>query len=66
MNIFHYKGFRSTPLFKEEENIYFGKIEDITDLVTYESETAEGAYQAFKEAVDDYLELRSEVELLKM
>lgn len=66
MNIFRYKGFRSTPLFKEEENIYFGKIEDITDLVTYESETAEGAYQAFKEAVDDYLELRSEVELLKM
>ena len=39
-----------------EDEILFGKIECINDLVTYEGETVNDIKLAFEEAVDDYLE----------
>ena len=38
-----------------------GKIDNIRDLVTFESDTVEGIIREFHSAVDDYLEFCQEV-----
>lgn len=55
-----YKGFEGTFDFIEEENYYFGKIDEIPDLITYFHDNCDGIQKRFEEAVDDYLELVKE------
>lgn len=51
-----YRGYYTTPDF--DGQIYFGKLEDISDLVTFESETLADFEREFKAAVEDYLTFR--------
>lgn len=51
-----YLGYRAAVEFDGE--IFFGTIENISDLVTFESETAEGLEREFHAAVEDYIEFR--------
>ena len=55
----NYRGFETQPEFDGE--IYFGKLEGITDLVTIESDTLDDFKREFESAVDDYLEFRQEL-----
>lgn len=57
-----YKGFCTIIKYSKEDKVYYGKIENIPDLVNYESENYEGLERAFHEAVDDYLVFREEIE----
>lgn len=57
-----YKGFRTIVKYSKEDKVYYGRIEDIFDLVNYESENYEGLENAFHEAVNDYLVFREEIE----
>ena len=41
--------------------IFFGKIEGINDLVTFEGESVKKLKKAFEEAVEDYLQLCKQV-----
>ncbi len=50
-----YKGYYGSVHFDEEELIFYGKIEFIRALVTYEATDAKGLKKAFQEAVNDYL-----------
>jgi predicted HicB family RNase H-like nuclease len=50
-----YKGYLGTAELSEADRVFHGKLAFLRDLVTYESETAEGLVHAFREAVDDYL-----------
>lgn len=52
----NYKKFNGTIEYSKEDNVYYGKLENIRDLVTYEADTKEELEDSFKEAVDDYLE----------
>lgn len=52
-----YKEFIGTVHFSSEDEIFFGKIEGINDLVTFEGETVSKLKKAFKTAVEDYVEL---------
>ena len=52
-----YKEFVGSINYSEEYKTYFGKIEDINDLVSYEGKSLINLKSAFKEAVTDYLEL---------
>lgn len=54
-NILEYKGYYTKVEYSAEDNILFGKIEGINDLVTFEEENPKLVEQAFHEAVDDYL-----------
>jgi len=56
-----YKGYFSIVHYSPESEIFFGKLEAIVDLVTYEGETAKGVKAAFEEAVDSYLETCEQV-----
>lgn len=52
-----YRGVWGSVSFSEEDGVFHGRIQHTSDLVTYEAGDAEGLQQAFREAVDDYLEL---------
>lgn len=52
-----YKGYNGSNCFSKEDNIYFGKITNITNLVSYEGTSIKELEENFKNAVDDYLEM---------
>jgi len=54
-----YKGYTGNRNYSDVGKVYFGTIQNITDLVSYESDTEEGLEQSFQEAVDDYIDLKS-------
>lgn len=57
MNTLEYKSFVGSVNFSEEDDVFFGKIEGINALVTFEGQTVTELKEAFKKAVSDYLEL---------
>lgn len=56
-DIFQYKGFLGSVHFSSEDECFFGKIEGIDDLVTFEGQDVKDLKKAFRQAVDDYEEL---------
>ena len=50
-----YKGFQTTVEFSLEDNVYFGRIENIRDFVNWESDVLEHCGEEFENAVEDYL-----------
>jgi predicted HicB family RNase H-like nuclease len=61
MNTLVYKDFVGSFNYIEEEEILYGKIQGISDLVTFEGASIAEVKNAFIEAVDDYIELCKEV-----
>ncbi|MDB4461428.1 hypothetical protein N9043_00610 [bacterium] len=53
--MFH-NGFNGTAQISIPDGVLFGKIEYISDLVTYEAETVLDLVSEFEKAVDDYIE----------
>lgn len=54
-NILEYKGYHTKVEYIASENILYGKIEGISDLVTFEAADLNSVEKEFHEAVDDYL-----------
>lgn len=54
-NILNYKGYMAKIDFDADSKVLCGKIEGITDLVTFESSSADDIVKEFYNAVDDYL-----------
>jgi predicted HicB family RNase H-like nuclease len=55
MNSLTYKDYLGYVSFSAEDEVFYGKIEHIYDLITFESDNAHGLKKAFEEAVDDYI-----------
>lgn len=53
--MYKYKGYVSRVAYSPEDAIWYGKLDGIPDLVTYEADSPEDAEAAFRSAVDDYL-----------
>ncbi|GBD96938.1 MAG TPA: type II toxin-antitoxin system HicB family antitoxin [Nitrospirae bacterium] len=51
-----YKSYIGTVRYSEEDELFYGKIESINDLIMFEGKSVKGLKKAFHEAVDDYLE----------
>jgi predicted HicB family RNase H-like nuclease len=56
-NVLTYKEFVGSVKLNTADKVFHGKIEFITDLVTFEGSSVNELEAAFKEAVEDYLEL---------
>lgn len=56
-NILEYKDFIGSVNYTDEEECFYGKIEGINDLITFEGASVKELKKAFKDAVEDYLEL---------
>lgn len=55
-NILTYKGYITKIEYSSEDQLLFGKIEGIRDLVNFESESATSIEEEFHAAVDDYIQ----------
>ncbi|MBO5640090.1 MAG: type II toxin-antitoxin system HicB family antitoxin [Oscillospiraceae bacterium] len=56
-NVLEYKGYYTKVLYSAEDQVLYGKIEGIKDLVNFECENLGEVEQEFHNAVDDYLAL---------
>lgn len=56
-DILQYKDFIGSVHFSTEDECFFGKIEGIDDLVTFEGQDVRGLKKAFQEAAEDYADL---------
>jgi len=54
-----YGEFIGSVHYSAKDDLLFGKIEGITDLVTFEGATVKELRKSFKEAADDYIVLGS-------
>lgn len=55
-----YKGYIGSVEYSTNNGCFYGKIENIEDLVTYGAQTLEGIEKSFREAVNDYIEFCKE------
>lgn len=55
-NYLEYKGYIGTVEFSAEDKIFFGKIQGINDLVTFEGSSVDELEKSFQESILDYLE----------
>ncbi|MBV2183505.1 MAG: type II toxin-antitoxin system HicB family antitoxin [Rhizobium sp.] len=56
MNVMSYGGFSARIEFGSEDEIFFGNIAGITDVVGFHRQSVDELKRAFHEAVDDYVE----------
>jgi predicted HicB family RNase H-like nuclease len=52
-----YKGYTGSVHYSDDDRVFFGKVEYIRSLVSYEGTNVGSLRHAFEEAVDDYLAL---------
>jgi predicted HicB family RNase H-like nuclease len=55
-DILQYKGYYASLHFSSEDEVFYGKILGIDDLVNFEGASVKELKKAFHEAVEDYLE----------
>lgn len=55
-----YKGYFGSVEFSEADGVFFGKVQGIRSLISYEGASEKELVEAFHGAVDDYLVLRAE------
>lgn len=60
-NVLTYKGYFTVIEFDSESKVLYDKIEEINDLVTFESDSAKEIEKEFHDAVDDWLEFKKEI-----
>ena len=60
-NILKYKNYYTTINYSSEDNVLYGKIEGIDDLITFESDNTSEIEKEFHKAVDDYLSYCEEI-----
>lgn len=58
-DMIQYKDYVGSVHYSDEDAIFFGKVEFIRDLISYEGHDAASLRAAFEEAVEDYLLLCS-------
>lgn len=60
-NVLEYKEFIGSVSYADEDACFYGKVEGINDLITFEGDSVKELKKAFEEAVNDYLSLCKEV-----
>lgn len=54
-NIIEYKGYIGSVEFSEKDRLFYGKLQGMRSLISYEGTNAEDLIEDFHGAVDDYL-----------
>ncbi len=58
MDMLTYRGFSASVEFDAEDELFFGQIAGINDVISFYGESRPALEAAFREAVDDYVVLR--------
>lgn len=56
-NLIEYKGYAGSVEFSEKDRIFYGKVQGIRSLISYEGTNASELIEDFHEAVDSYLSM---------
>jgi len=56
-NLIEYKGYVGSVEFSQEDELFYGKVQGVRALISYEGTNAAELIEDFHGAVDDYLEL---------
>lgn len=59
-SIMEYKGYVGSVEFSEQDYVFFGKVQGICSLISYEGTSAKELVKDFHDAADDYLRLCKE------
>lgn len=59
-DVLQYKDFLGSVHFAAEDEVFYGKIEGIDDLISFEGDTVADLKKSFQEVVDDYCALCAE------
>ncbi|HEO64856.1 MAG TPA: hypothetical protein ENI73_03200 [Spirochaetes bacterium] len=62
-DILEYKGFKGTIEWSDEDHCFFGRVLNVKGSVSCEGSTLEELEKDFREAVDDYISCREELEI---
>ena len=54
-NILEYKGFIGSVHYSAEDNVFYGKVEGVNDLVTFEGESVNELKESFHSMVDEHI-----------
>jgi predicted HicB family RNase H-like nuclease len=60
-NVLEHKGYTGTVEFNAEDEVFFGKLNGIRDVVSFEADSVIKLKKAFKDAVEDYIETCSKL-----
>jgi predicted HicB family RNase H-like nuclease len=60
-DVLEYKGYYASVHFSSEDDVFYGKLMGIDDLVNFEGASVKELKKAFHEAVEDYLETCEEL-----
>lgn len=60
-DVMEYKGYIATVHYSADDDVFYGKITGINDLVTFEGKSVKELKAAFKEAADDYIQTCKEL-----
>lgn len=55
-NILTYKNYLGSVNYNNTDEVFFGKLIGVNDLITFEGDSVKALKKAFHEAVDDYIE----------
>ncbi len=66
IKILEYKGYKGSIEFSQSDDCYYGQIQNIDGLVSYEGDTIASLEEDFKEAVNDYIEYLQSIQLNKL
>jgi predicted HicB family RNase H-like nuclease len=58
-DVIKYKEFIGSVHYSSEDEVFYGKLEGIEDHVSFEGDNVEDLQKAFREAINDYLEICS-------
>lgn len=56
-DVLSYKDYIASVHFNAHDEVFYGSVEGIDDLITFEGSSVTELRRAFEEAIDDYLEL---------
>jgi predicted HicB family RNase H-like nuclease len=59
-NMMKYNGYYGSVNFNDDDNVFYGRIEFIKTLISYEGTDVTSLRKSFQEAVDDYLQVCEE------
>lgn len=56
-DMMEYKGYFGSVHYNDDDSIFYGKVEYLRSLISYEGHDVESLRTSFQEAINDYLEL---------
>lgn len=54
-DVITYKGFIGSVHFSAEDRVFYGKVEGVNDLISFEGETVDQLEEGFRLMVDDHI-----------